>query len=98
MNIKPAYEKQFNGMTTLEISREDLENTREKIIELTSTFFNEDEKEFLVSFKEGQPKWELFPIEKAKDFPSIQWKLHNVLSMSPKKRQESLKKLEEKLR
>jgi predicted nucleotidyltransferase component of viral defense system len=90
--------KQFNGMTAFEISCENLEDVREKIIELTSTFFNDDEKEFLLSFKAGQPKWELFPVEKVKVFPSIQWKLHNILSMDPKKRRESLKKLEEKLR
>jgi predicted nucleotidyltransferase component of viral defense system len=48
LNIKPIYEKQFNGMTAFEISCENLEDVREKIIELTSTFFNDDEKEFLL--------------------------------------------------
>lgn len=98
LNIKAAYEKQFKGMTSLDISCEQLEKTREDIFALTQTFFNDQEKEFLFSFKRGEPQWELFPLMNIKDFPSVKWKLHNILSMSPKKRLESLQKLEKKLR
>ena len=98
LNIKPVYEKQFKGMTSLEISCEQLEKTREDIFTLTRSFFNDQEKEFLLSFKRGDPQWELFPIQNTQDFPAVQWKLHNIRSMGAKKRLEALKRLEEKLR
>ena len=97
LDIKPTYESHFEGMTSLDITCETLEETRNKIFEMTSTFFNENEKEFILSFKSGEPKWDLFPIKKTQDFPSVKWKLHNIRSMSPKNRMGALKKLEEKL-
>ena len=75
LNIKPVYEKQFKGMTSLEISCEQLEKTREDIFTLTQAFFNDQEKEFLLSFKRGDPQWELFPIKNVQNFPAVQWKL-----------------------
>jgi hypothetical protein len=97
LDIKSTYENHFEGMTFLDITCETLEETRGKIFELTSSFFNDNEKEFLLSFKEGEPKWELFPIEITQHFPAIKWKLHNIRSMDSKSRIIALKKLEEKL-
>lgn len=97
LDIKDAYHKQFEGMSFIKVDRTDLEKTREKIFSLISSNFTEEDKEFLLSFKEGTPKWDLFPVKNAKEFPAIKWKLHNIQSMTPKNRLASLKKLEEKL-
>lgn len=97
LDIKSTYESHFEGMTSLDITCETLEETRNKIFEMTATFFNENEKEFILSFKSGEPKWDLFPIKRVRDFPSVKWKLHNIRSMSSKSRMDALKKLEEKL-
>lgn len=86
LDIKSAYKKQFEGMTTIDISCEDLEKTRAKIFEIVPAAFTDEEKEFLISFKRGEPKWELFSIENAQNFPSVKWKLQNVQDDLEKKR------------
>lgn len=97
LDMKSVYEKQFAGMTSLDITCEDLEKTREDVFKLTFDYFTEEEKEFLLSFKRGEPNWELFPLSSIKNFPSVQWKLHNIRSMKAAKKKESLAKLEKKL-
>lgn len=97
IDIKRTYIRQFEGMSTLEITCGDLERTRDELFALVVGFFDNEEKEFLLSFKAGEPKWHLFPIENARSFPAIQWKLHNILSMTSQKRLASLNKLELKL-
>jgi len=42
-----------------------LEEIRTKIFEIIPSSFTEQEKEFLISFKSGEPKWDLLPIEHA---------------------------------
>lgn len=97
LDIKLLYKTQFEGMATIAISCEALEETRAKIFEIIPSFFTDQEKEFLISFKNGEPKWELFPIKNARDFPSVKWKLHNIQNMTPKKRDQALTVLERKL-
>jgi predicted nucleotidyltransferase component of viral defense system len=97
LDLKRTYEKQFDGMTSHDITLETLEETRKKVFSVTSSFFNETEKEFLLSFKRGEPNWDLFPIKTIQQFPSVKWKLYNIQSMTKEKRLQSLKKLEEKL-
>ncbi|MDP2194303.1 MAG: nucleotidyl transferase AbiEii/AbiGii toxin family protein [Alphaproteobacteria bacterium] len=97
LDIKRTYQKQFSGMTSMNINVEDLEQTRNQIVEKTASFFSSEEKEFLLSFKQGEPKWDLFPLAVIQNLPSIQWKLHNIKMMDPKKRSDAVKKLELKL-
>lgn len=97
LNITDTYDRQFYGMTTLEIDCQTLEQTRKIIFELTASSFTDQEKEFLLSFKSGEPNWDLFPIKNIQNFPSVKWKLYNIQRMEPKSRLKSLEKLERKL-
>ncbi len=97
VNLKDTYERHFHGMSFIAISLEDLEITRDKLFNTVASFFTSDEKEFLISFKTGIPKWDLFPLERIKDLPSVQWKLRNIQTMDTEKRLKSLKALEQKL-
>lgn len=90
LNIKPIYKTQFEGMTSLEMDCATLEKTRLQVFDLVISSFTDQEKEFLVSFKSGEPKWDLLPIENAQHFPSVKWKLHNIRSMSQMKRDRAL--------
>jgi predicted nucleotidyltransferase component of viral defense system len=96
-DMRPTYDKLFAGMTTLDVSCPMLEETRDQVFSLIKDSFTDQDKEFLLSFKKGEPIWELFAIEKAQNFPSVKWKLHNIQTMSSKKRAESLQKLDKKL-
>lgn len=97
LDMKAVYEKQFEGMTPLDVGCQTLEETRDQIFELSASFFTSQEKEFLLSFKSGDPKWDLLPIENAQHFPAIKWKLHNIRVMNPNKRREAMRLLQNKL-
>lgn len=97
LDIRSTYATQFEGMTSTEINYQTLEETRAKIFDIISHSFTDQDKEFLLSFKSGEPKWDLLPIENAKHFPSVKWKLHNIQTMDPTKRQKALMLLEQKL-
>ncbi|MBA3814511.1 MAG: nucleotidyl transferase AbiEii/AbiGii toxin family protein [Alphaproteobacteria bacterium] len=96
-DLRPTYDKLFAGMTTMDVDCPTLEETRDQIFSLIKNSFTDQDKQFFMSFKKGEPVWDLFPIENAQNFPSVKWKLHNIQTMSLKKRLESLKKLEDKL-
>jgi len=92
-DIRQVYESEFAGMTIDEIAYEDLIVAREALIETVQIKLTENEKAFLISLKEGQPKWNLMGIEGIEKLPAVQWKLKNIQKMSGKKRAESLEKL-----
>lgn len=96
-DMRPTYDKLFAGMTTLDVDCPALEETRDQIFSLIKDSFTYQDKEFLISFKKGEPNWDLFAIGNAQDFPSVKWKLHNIQTMGSQKRSEYLKKLEDKL-
>lgn len=92
-DMQQVYESEFAGMTMDEIAYEDLIAAREALIETVKNELTENEKAFLISLKEGQPKWSLTGIEGIEKLPAVQWKLKNIQKMSGKKRAESLEKL-----
>jgi len=95
--IRQVYESEFAGMTIDEIAYEDLIAAREALIKTVRNELTGNEKAFLVSLKEGQPKWSLMGIEGIEKLPAIQWKLKNIQKMSEKKRTEALEKLKRTL-
>ena len=56
-----------------------------------------DEREFLISIKEGQPAWGKLNIPGIELLPGIQWKLANIGRMEKKKQAEMLEKLKRSL-
>jgi len=96
-DFKRFFENEFADMTNEPIKYEDLIETREKLIELLKCELSDEERRFVVSVKEGNPKWSLLGIEGLEKLPAIQWKLQNIAKMEPKKHQEHLRKLKEKL-
>lgn len=92
-DVQQIYESEFAGMTIVEIEYEDLIVAREALIETVKIQLTENEKAFLISLKEGQPKWNLIGIEGIEKLPAVQWKLKNIQKMSGRLRAESLEKL-----
>ncbi len=93
-DISVLYESEFKGMTYEELSLEELYHTRDIIIEAIQKGLNENDRQFLLSLKEGNPKWELSVFPKAASLPAVKWKLHNIGKMSSQKKKEALSKLE----
>ncbi len=86
-----AFEKQFTGMSLIPFTYDDYETTRAQLIQIINSSWTETDKNFLLSFKKGEPDWELFPIPVLKDLPAIKWKLENINKLildNPKKHDE----------
>ena len=96
-DIRQIYESEFAGMTVEKVEYDDLIAARETLIGILKKELTNDEKTFLVSLKEGQPKWGALGVEGIEKLPAIQWKLMNIQKINKKKHAESLEKLKRKL-
>lgn len=74
---RQTLKNQFAGMTEMEFTYSDFEQTRDELIREINRFFSMDDKSFLLSFESGNPDWTL-GYETFKDYPSVQWKLLNI--------------------
>lgn len=95
-----ALKNQFEGMTDVPFSYEDYEATRKELIEKVNQLFTKGEKEFFVSFEQGEPEWSKCCAGDLSVFPSVKWKLQNILKLretNPLKHDEGVEKLREYL-
>lgn len=96
-DIRRIYESEFAGMTVEEVKYEELITAREALIGTLMRELTDAEKAFLVSLKEGRPKWSEIGIEGIEKLPAIQWKLMNIQKIGEAKRAESIERLKRKL-
>ena len=97
LDQRSAFEKQFQGMSDIQFTYEDFEKTRKRLIETINVSLTETDRTFLLSFKRGNPDWELFPLPGLNEMPAVQWKLlnlQNLINSNPGKHKELLSKLE----
>jgi predicted nucleotidyltransferase component of viral defense system len=92
-DIQNEYEHGFAGMTVDQVSREDLEETRMLLIKLIHEAFTDNDREFLLSIKQGEPQWDLLEIPGIDQLPAIRWKVQNLGNLKPAKREELLVRL-----
>ncbi len=97
LDILSSYQNEFAGMAIIPVEHEILVATREQLIQTLQKNLTEAEKYFLVSVKEGQPKWDLLKIPGIENLPAIQWKLKNIQQMNKEKHIKALESLKEKL-
>lgn len=97
---KSAFDKQFAGMTSVEFTYNDYEETRAILVDSIQKRLSDDEKQFLVSFEMGSPDWRLFQIPVLKNLPAIKWKLQNIINLKEnniKKHERMIENLKETL-
>lgn len=97
LDQRSAFEKQFKGMSEIPFTYEDFEATRDQVITTVYSSLTEKDRSFLLSFKRGNPDWDLYPATGLKDLPAVQWKLlnlQNLIKSNPGKHKELLSKLE----
>ncbi len=93
VDIRPVFETEFQGMTLEEVTCEDLEKTREDLVSMITGGLTVTEKQFIVSVKEGTPRWELIGVEGIENLPAVRWKLLNIGRMSLSKHKRAVRKL-----
>lgn len=97
---KSAFDNQFAGMTLVKFSYDDYIQTRTVLIEILQNRLTADDIKFLLSFEQGEPDWNLFPLPILKDLPAIKWKLLNFEKLkrnNPKKHNLWVEKLSQSL-
>ncbi len=92
-DIARDYKSDFAGMTEEMVSCEELEEVRDTLVTEAVSKLQLPERDFLLSLKQGTPKWELLGIEGLDRLPALQWKLSNIQKMSSRKHQEQLEEL-----
>jgi predicted nucleotidyltransferase component of viral defense system len=92
-----AMTNQFEGMSAEPFSYEDFEATRNKLIDTIHRSLTAQDKEFLLGFKNLEPRWDIYDFDR---FPAVQWKLQNLRALkdaNPTKHQTQYLVLKEKL-
>lgn len=93
---REALDNQFEGMTDEPFSYEDYQNARLNLIEIVNHGLTEEDKDFLISFEDGNPDWSKCCAGDLSEYPSVRWKLMNISklkSKNPSKHKEGIDKL-----
>ena len=78
---REAMENQFKGMTDIEFTYEEFEQTRSQLITDVHNLMTEADKQFLISFESANPQWDGYEFEYFCNYPSVQWKLLNLAKL-----------------
>ena len=73
-----ALENQFQGMTETPFGYEDYLESRTALLSLVNGGLTITDKEFLLSFEQGEPDWNKCCAGDLSQDPSVQWKLLNI--------------------
>jgi len=93
---KADFKNQFEGMAKEKFDYEDFVKISKLLREKISNLFSDNDKKFILSFKQGKPEWSLF-VKDISQYPSIKWKLaniNNLIDSNPAKYREMYDKLE----
>lgn len=92
--FEKIFDKEFSGMTDqVSVTYEELIAVRHHLIQLILNDLTENERKFLISFKEGFPDWSLISIKGVEKLPAVLWKLNNVKKIPENKKEKSLNNL-----
>lgn len=69
-------------------------------MEKVNKFLIKEDKEFLISFEQGEPEWDRCCAGDLSEYPSVKWKLQNIQKLketNPEKFEAGVEKLREYL-
>ena len=95
-DISEIYVSEFMQMAQVDVPLEQLEEAREKLIFQLNADLTENERHFLLSFKNRKPDWSLLEIQNSdvvSNLPSVQWKMINLNKLPIQKHKEAYEKL-----
>lgn len=89
--------EEFDGMTRETVTVEQLNEIRTRFFSKILPWLTDDDREFLIGFKKGEPRWEYLGVDHIRDLPGVRWKQHNLDRMTSEARLASLRRLERTL-
>ena len=81
IDMTPAYENEFQGMTRDDVSLADLIAARDRLRHELKAVLTAGQKQFLLSLVGGQPDWKLMSCPHLAEMPAIRWKLENLAKL-----------------
>ena len=96
-DISGLYKGEFVNMTEKNLTQKELEDARQKLIEVINASLTDQERQFLMSFKSRLPQWDLLELEGIEQLPAVRWKMRNLAKMSDEKHAEAYRKLKQVL-
>ena len=96
-DLESVFKNEFKDMSEIEVSLDDIFNTRETLVKQIVRILNEDERKFLIGFKTGMPEWSLLGLDGIENLPAVQWKMKNLSGMDDGKREKAGRKLKKVL-
>lgn len=96
-DMRDVFEKEFKAMIAEDVTCEDLHTTRDDLVSMLRSELTTEERRFIVSVKEGHPRWGLLALEGIENLPAVRWKLLNIGKMDPSKHQKAAHKLRDYL-
>lgn len=96
-DLSTVFTDEFHGMTTIEVTLDELIHARVDLINAVQANLTVHEKDFLLSLKDLNPKWNLLGLKGIDELPAVKWKLLNLKKMDEKKRKTKRQLLEESL-
>ncbi|MFC5683263.1 nucleotidyl transferase AbiEii/AbiGii toxin family protein [Flavobacterium sp. MAHUQ-51] len=99
-DISEIYVSEFMQMAQVDVPLEQLEEARENLIHQINSQMTDNEKKFLLSFKNKTPDWNLLEMENAaviSNLPSVRWKMINLEKLPSNKHKEAYDKLKKLL-
>lgn len=97
-DISDIYDGEFLNMTEQNISLLELETAREQLVAVINSSLTQQERDFLLSFKNRDPDWALLGLSGIENLPAVRWKQHNLEKMNPQKHTQAYTRLLETLR
>lgn len=92
-DLRQEFEAGFAGMTEEPVTLEALYDAREALIAEVVGKMPAEHRRFLLSFKAGEPEWDLLGVPGAADLPAVRWKVDNLAELSEGRREKLLSDL-----
>jgi predicted nucleotidyltransferase component of viral defense system len=96
LDQQEVLENQFDGMSDIPFTYSRFEELRKDLIVKVNRMLTAEDKEFLMSFELGEPEWNKCCVGNLSNFPSVKWKLQNILilkDVNPEKHKYGIEKL-----
>jgi len=78
IDLDQPYAKEFDGMTKVHVSLEDLLETRKRLVADIRSRLDGKVRTFLLSLHDGTPDFDAIERPRAADLPAVRWKLINL--------------------
>lgn len=95
--ISQEFLRGFEGMTEGTVSLDELVAAREALIADIVGKMPDAHRRFLISFKRGEPQWDLLGLPGIADLPAVRWRLQNLATLPSDKRDTLIGRVEDVL-